>query len=86
MKVFTGGELRELRLRDFEQASLNGRHRAAIAEFLRTNDRDLLRPFDGVAVIDAKGRAHPLETDPNVLLRIASTDDGVFHEIYRLVS
>ena len=86
MKVFTGGKVRVLRLRDFEQASLNGRHRSAIAEFLRTNDRDLLRPFDGATVIDLKGRAHPLETDPNVLHRIASADDGVFHEIYRLNS
>ena len=45
MTVHTGGEARELRLRDFEQASLNGRHLAAIRDFLRTNDRDLLLPL-----------------------------------------
>lgn len=85
MKVITGGEAIELALRDFEQASLNGRHLAAVNAFVRTNDIDQLRPFEGQSVIDAQGQSHQLETDPNALYRLSAAGAGeVFHEIYRL--
>lgn len=85
MPVITSGKVRELRLRDFDQASVNGQHRAAVAKFIRSNDRSLLEPFEGRSVIDAKGKSHPFETDPNALHRIAAMGSEVFHEIYRLV-
>jgi len=84
MTVVSGGDARELTLRDFEQASLNGKHLAAVGAFLRTNDIDLLRPFEGQSVIDADGQAHLLEIDPNALYRLAHAGSEVFHEIYRL--
>jgi hypothetical protein len=85
MMVTSAGQARELRLRDFEQASLNGRHQAAIRNYLQSNDLDLLMPFEGRAVIDFKGKSHPLETNPNTLHRLAHAGDEVFHDIYRLV-
>ena len=85
MLVLSNGEARELRLRDFEQSSLNGRHLAAVRNFITSNDRDLLAEFEGQSVIDAKGRAHLLETNPNTLHRIAAAGGEVFHEIYRLI-
>lgn len=85
MTVISGGEACEITLRNFDQASLNGKHLAAVGAFLRTNDIDLLRPFDGQSVIDAKGKAHSLETDPNALYRLAHAGSEVFHEIYRLI-
>lgn len=84
MTVITGGEAVELMLRDFEQSSLNGRHLAAVGAFLRTNDIDQLRPFEGQSVIDATGQSHPLETDPSALYRLSAAGGEVFHEIYRL--
>lgn len=84
MTVISGGEASEITLRDYEQASLNGKHLAAVGAFLRSNDIDLLRPFDGQSVVDASGEAHPLETDPNALYRLAHAGSEVFHEIYRL--
>lgn len=84
MTVITDGEAVELTLRDFEQASLNGKHLAAVGTFLRTNDIDQIRPFEGQSVIDAAGQSHPLETDPDALYRLAAAGDEVFHEIYRL--
>lgn len=84
MTVISEGDARELTLRDFEQASLNGRHLATVGAFLRTNDIDLLRQFDGQSVVDTDGQAHPLETDPNALYRLAHAGSEVFHEIYRL--
>ncbi len=86
MTVATGGEYRQLRLRGFDQASLNGRHEAAIGHFLSTNDGSYLTPFEGKSAVDTAGKSHPLETDPNALYRLAHADDGVFHNIYRLVS
>lgn len=85
MTVITSGETVEITLRDFEQASLNGRHLAAVGAFLRSNDIDLLGPFEGQSVIDVSGQAYPLETDPNALYRLAHAGGEVFHEIYRLI-
>jgi hypothetical protein len=85
MTVWTDGETKELTFRGFEQASLVGRHSEAVKQFLRTNDRLLLKPFEGQAMIDAKGKSHPLETDPNTIHRVAHAGGDVFTEIYRLV-
>lgn len=84
MQVRTDGEERLIELRDFEQASLNGRHLAATETFSRTNDIDLLRPFEGQSVIDADGQAHPLETNPSALHRLFNAGGEEFHVIYRL--
>ena len=86
MTVISGGEANGLILRGFDQASLNGQHLNAVRQFLGSNDIELLFPFEGQAVIDAQGRAHSLETDPNTLHRIAAQGDEVFHNIYRLLS
>lgn len=85
MQVISEGEIRRVKLSGFEQASINGSHLAAVKAFLSSNDIDLLRPFASLAVIDAKGRSHPLETNPNILHRLAAAGSEVFHEIYRLI-
>ncbi len=84
MTVISDGEAHPVTLRDFEQSSLNGRHLAAVGAFVRSNDIDLLRPFEGQSVIDVTGQAHPLETDPSTLYRLHHAGSEVFHEIYRL--
>lgn len=84
MKVISKGDIRTRRLAGAEEASLNGQHLAAVKAFISSNDRALLRPFEGRSVMDAKGKAHPLETDPNVLHRLAAAGGEVFHDIYRL--
>ena len=85
MTVWSDGQIQEFIIADPIQKSLNGRHLAAVGEFLRNGDFELVRPFEGQSVVDAKGNAHPLETAPNVLHRLAAQNDQVFHEIYRLV-
>ena len=84
MTVWSDGQIQEFVLSDSVQKSLNGRHLSAVGQFLRTNDIDLLRPFDGQSVIDVTGQAHSLETDPNALYRLGNAGSEVFHEIYRL--
>lgn len=72
-------------LRGFDQASLNGKHLAAVGQFIGSNKIEFLLPFEGQSVIDARGKSHPLETDPNVLHRLASAGSEVFHDVYRLI-
>lgn len=85
MSVTTDGQTVVLKLPDFEQASLNGRHQAAIGQYINLGERGVLAEFEGQSVIDAKGKAHPLETDPNTLHRLTSAGTEVFHQIYRLI-
>lgn len=85
MLVISSGEVRRRILRDFDQASLNGEYLNAVKAFLTSNDIELLTPFEGRAVIDAKGKSHPLETNPNKLHRLAAAGSEVFEEVYRLV-
>ncbi|AMG75460.1 hypothetical protein [Sphingopyxis granuli] len=85
MVVMTNGECHRIKLRDFGHASLNGDHLNAVKAFLTSNNPDLLRPFAGKSVLDTKGRAHLLETDPNTLHRIAASGEPAFPEIYRIV-
>jgi hypothetical protein len=84
MLVLTEGQRRQLIVRGFDEASLVGRHLAAVKSFIDTNDISLLEPFAGRSVIDASGKEHLLETRPNVLHRLAS-DGEHFPDIYRFV-
>jgi hypothetical protein len=85
MFVISKGEIRQRTLRDFDQASLNGEFLNAVKAFLSSNDIELLAPFAGRAVIDARGKPHALETNPNILHRLAAAGSEVFTDIYRLV-
>ena len=59
----------DLKLPDFDTASLVGQHNAAVKTFLDTNDISDLRPFEGRTVKDTSGRTYVLETRPNVIRR-----------------
>lgn len=85
MPVISRGKIQMRTLPDFEQASLNGTYLNAVKAFVSSNDIDVLAPFVGRAVRDAKGKTHPLETDPNTLYRLEAQGSELFHEIYRFV-
>lgn len=84
--VITKGRIRVVTVDGYEQARLVGQHYQAAGDFVRTNDLEVIRPFDGQTVRPVKGNAIPLETDPNALHRIAAMDSPPFHEIYEIVS
>lgn len=88
MTTISGGDVYKIKIIGWDQSSLNGDYLAAVRAFLRLNDFDLLAPFVGRSVIDAKGRAHPFETRPNTLHRLAAAQSGneLFHQVYRLIS
>lgn len=84
MRTFSEGQEKLLVLRDRDQASINGVYMNAVKKFTRSNKYDLISPFIGKSIIDAKGNAHPLETDPNTLHELASVQDN-YVDVYRLV-
>lgn len=86
MPVISAGKVLSVPISGFDQKSLNGRHLNAVREFLTTNEPDVLAPFMGRSVIDARGVSHPLETRPNTLRRLAHAGDEQFPEMYRLTS
>lgn len=86
MTVISKGEIRQRVLSGFEAASANGQHLAAVHQFLSSGQIEFLEPFRGRSVIDAKGRRHPFETDPNTLHRLAAAGSEVFHNVYRFTA
>lgn len=85
MTVLSNRRARRLILKNFESASLNGRHLAAVAQFLTSQDAHLLTQFEGQSVTEASGLTHLLETDLNNLYEIANSGKAVFEQIYRLI-
>jgi len=74
----------DLKLPDFETASLVGQHNAAVKAFLDTNDVSHLGPFEGRIVKDTSGRTYVLETRPNVIRRLDASGE-TFEQIYRII-
>ena len=74
----------ELKLPGFDEASLVGRHNAAVKAFMDTNEISHLQPFEGLTVKDASGRTHVLETRPNVIRRLDASGE-TFEQVYRIV-
>jgi hypothetical protein len=74
----------DLKLPDYETASLVGQHNAAIKTFLDTNDISYLRPFEGRTVKDKSRQTYVLETRPNVIRRLDASGE-TFEQIYRIV-
>jgi len=84
--VITGGRIRAVTVRGYEEAQSAGAHHNAAGQFVCTNDPRLLKPFKGRAVQGANGQQYVLETDPNVLHRLAAMDSPPFHEIYEITA
>lgn len=83
--VISDGGSQVIKVRGFGPASLAMRHRAAVQQFLDTNDASLLEPFEGQEVTNIAKQKYSLETRPNVLLRMANAGSDADMKIYRLV-
>jgi len=80
------GQQRAITVPGFAPASLAGQYHNAVGHFVRTNDYDLIEPFEGQGLTDLNGRFLEFETDPNELHRYAAMDNPAFHEIYKITS
>jgi hypothetical protein len=85
MPLYSRGRQLDITVGDLEAASLIGRYMSAVSRFLATNDRAILQPFAGQAVIDHNGKSHPFETNPNALYRLAAAGGETFEQVYRIV-
>ena len=70
---------------DYAEASLAGKYIDAVGDFWTTVDRSYLEDFVGKSITDIKGRAYPLETNPNALFRLRKISKTTFEEVYRIV-
>jgi hypothetical protein len=68
-----------------DSASKVGAYMDAVGKFSTSNDRDLLKPFEGQSVTDTNGKSHPFETNPNALHRLLSAGEATFEQVYRIV-
>jgi hypothetical protein len=84
--IFSKGQNIEIRVRGYEPAREAGAYMAAVKQFLATNDRSLLGPFEGQSVLDVTGKRHPFETRPNVLYRLHAAGTEPYEQIYRIVA
>jgi hypothetical protein len=85
MIVFADGRQLILTLPGIKTAKFVGKYMAGVGRFLRTNQIKHVKPYAGFTFRDASGKRHSLETNPNVLYRLASTGDASFESIYRIV-
>ena len=83
--VISEGYAHLIKVRGFSPASLAMRHRAAVQQFLDTNDASPLASFEGREVTNVAKQTYPLETRPNVLLRMANAGSDADMKIYRLI-
>jgi hypothetical protein len=84
--IYSEARRRELVAAGLEQASLAGSYWNAANAFLEDPDPALLEPYLGQSVVDIRGVAHPLETDPNGIYEAANAGGLSFEEIYRPVA
>jgi hypothetical protein len=83
--IISDGQYLPIFVRGFAMASLGMRHRAAVEQFLNTNDTSVLAPFEGHSIIDTGKHRHFLDTRANVLLRLANAGSDAEMRIYRLM-
>ncbi len=84
MIIYEKGIIKSIIVRNSKDASLIGKYHNAVKQFLVTGDIKLLKPFKRKVIIDANGKKHKLETDPDTLFEVAEMwEDEEFYEIYR---
>ena len=83
--IYSEGRKYAIRVNDYETASRIGHYSNAVNEFLRTNNRSVLKEFEGESVVDASGKRYVFETRPNVLYKLDASSTESFEEVYRIV-
>jgi hypothetical protein len=84
MLLYSNGEARTVTV-GRPAASDIGTFMSAVVQFLETNNPIHVRPFEDRDVTDVRGIAHPFETEPNTLYRLAHAGDETFEQVYRIV-
>jgi hypothetical protein len=85
VQLYSNGEERVITVGSAEAKSVGG-FMSSVGQFLETNDTGYISFFTGASVVDVHGKAHPFETDPNTLYRLAHSGGETFDNIYRIVA
>jgi len=84
MLLYSGGRAEVVTVNRAVSSDI-GRYMGVVSRFLSTNDPSSLYMFDDRGIVDATGRYHPFETDPNTLYRLAHAGTETFEQVYRIV-
>lgn len=85
MVIYSAGKEQPVILRGYESSRLAGEYMNAVKNFLAYNDPAHLAAYKGTGVVDANGKYHPFETDPNILYKLTATSDRPYEKVYRIV-
>lgn len=82
LNVFTPTGKRQVAVRDSRQASLIGKHSAAVQRYLQTGDSSGLAGFRRKRIKNASGEPISLATDISVLDRLGSAGELSYESLY----
>jgi hypothetical protein len=84
MSIYENGKQEWVEVNDSRTASRIGKYNSAVNNFLRTGNKDVLKPFKK-PFKDIHKKLHSFETDPDKLYDIAEQqEEPEFYEIYKL--
>lgn len=83
--IFSEGQEKHIFVATDAMSSLVGQYMSAVGQFQESLELELLDQLMGLSVDDSQGESHPLETDPNVILRLINTGSEPFEQVYQLI-
>jgi hypothetical protein len=83
MQIYENGEIRAIVIRGSKDSAIIGEYYNAVKNYLISGDSSYLKPFKKKTIIDAYGKKHKLETDPDKIRDIEeSKEEAEFFEVY----
>lgn len=83
MQIYENGEIRTIVIKGSKNSAVIGEYYNAVKNYLISGDSSYLKPFKKKVIIDAYGKKHKLETDPDKIRDIEeSKEEAEFFEVY----
>jgi len=83
MQIYKNGGIRAIVIRGSKNSAIIGEYYNAVKNYLVSGDPSYLKSFKKKTIIDAYGKKHKLETDPDKIRDIEeSKEEAEFFEVY----
>ncbi|MDP2926263.1 MAG: hypothetical protein Q8N99_07840 [Nanoarchaeota archaeon] len=83
MQIYEKGEIRTIIVTNSRDASIIGEYFATVKKYLESGDPSVLKKFKKIVILDAYGKKHKLETNPDKIRDIEEAkEDSEFFEVY----
>jgi hypothetical protein len=83
VNIYENGEIRAIVIKGSKNSAIIGEYYNAVKNYLVSGDPSYLKPFKKKTIIDAYGKKHKLETDPDKIRDIEeSKEEAEFFEVY----